>query len=135
MRGGEERSGSCRRWVMVFAATSAYCGGVWPFRRSSTDLLANQREQLERARGSVAAEDAGSTNGACSVVLVEAGSKKIPVIKVIRAETALGLRESKQLADRGGVVAYGLSGGEADRLVTLLTDAGAQARRLDHARA
>lgn len=120
---------------MVFAATSAYCDCVWPFRRSSTDLFANQREQLERARGPVGAEDSGSTNAACSVVLERARSKKIPVIRVIRAETALGLRESKQLADRGGVVAYGLSGEEADRLVTLLTDAGAQARRLDAARA
>jgi ribosomal protein L7/L12 len=116
---------------VVFAAVSAYRWGVWPFRRSSSDLLSQQREQLEQTHGSVAGEYERSTGGASSVVLVAVKSKKIPVIRVIRAETPLDLKESKRLTDRGGVVAYGLSSGEADRLVALLTDAGAAALRVD----
>ncbi|MGH3426706.1 MAG: ribosomal protein L7/L12, partial [Mycobacteriales bacterium] len=102
------------RWLLGVSVAAIGVGGV-----------------LRRWPGSVAGEDARSTGGASSVVLVAVKPKKIPVIRVIRAETALGLKESKRLTDRGGVVAYGLSSGDADRLVGLLTDAGATARRVD----
>jgi large subunit ribosomal protein L7/L12 len=82
--------------------------------------------------GAAAASVAGhSVERSSAVVLLKAGAAKIPLIRVIRAETTLGLRESKHLADEGGVVAYGLSPREADRLVVLLADAGATAERLD----
>jgi ribosomal protein L7/L12 len=59
------------------------------------------------------------------------GSAKIPVIRLLRAETSLGLIECKHVADSGGVVAQGLTISEADRLVGLLRAAGATATRLD----
>ena len=41
-----------------------------------------------------------------AVLLVDAGRKKIPVIKVIRGELGLGLKEAKAVVDAaGGVVA------------------------------
>ena len=63
-----------------------------------------------------------------SVLLVHAGRSKIPVIKVIRSERRIGLKEAKALVDSGGVVAEGLAIDDAQRLVEKLIAAGAQAR-------
>src|SRR5436305_14463655 len=63
-----------------------------------------------------------------SVLLVHAGRSKIPVIKVIRSERRIGLKEAKALGDSGGVVAEGLAIDDAQRLVEKLIAAGAQAR-------
>jgi ribosomal protein L7/L12 len=105
---------------------------MWPFRRSPTELLSQQRAQLGHSQRTIAALDERSADGGASAVMLEAvRSKKIPVIRVIRAETPLGLKESKELADRGGVVADGLTVAGADRLVALLVDAGGAARRVD----
>ncbi len=60
------------------------------------------------------------------VVLKEAGANKINVIKVVRAATNLGLKEAKDLVDKGGqAVKAGVPKEEADKLAKELKDAGA----------
>jgi large subunit ribosomal protein L7/L12 len=60
------------------------------------------------------------------VFLAEAGSSKIPVIKVIRAATGLGLKEAKDVADAAPtVVKEGLSKDDAEALKKELEEAGA----------
>ena len=59
------------------------------------------------------------------VVLKNAGGQKIQVIKVIREVTPLGLKEAKDLADKGGAVKEGLDKEEAEALQKKLKDAGA----------
>jgi large subunit ribosomal protein L7/L12 len=61
------------------------------------------------------------------VVIKTAGANKINVIKVVRAVTALGLKEAKDLVDKGGqVVKAGVPKEEADKLAKELKDAGAE---------
>jgi large subunit ribosomal protein L7/L12 len=60
------------------------------------------------------------------VVLKDAGANKINVIKVVRAATSLGLKEAKDLVDKGGqAVKTGVPKEEADKLAKELKDAGA----------
>lgn len=60
------------------------------------------------------------------VVLKDAGSSKIPVIKVIRAITSLGLKEAKELVDGAPkTVKEGASKEEAEDIKKQLEDAGA----------
>jgi large subunit ribosomal protein L7/L12 len=60
------------------------------------------------------------------VVLKDAGANKINVIKVVRAATNLGLKEAKDLVDKGGQpVKTGVPKEEADKLAKELKDAGA----------
>jgi large subunit ribosomal protein L7/L12 len=61
------------------------------------------------------------------VVLKSAGANKINVIKVVRAVTSLGLKEAKDLVDKGGeAVKKGVPKEEADKLAKELKDAGAE---------
>ena len=61
------------------------------------------------------------------VILKNAGANKINVIKVVRAATTLGLKEAKDLVDKGGeAVKKGLAKEEADKLAKELKDAGAE---------
>ena len=61
------------------------------------------------------------------VILKNAGANKINVIKAVRAATALGLKEAKDLVDKGGeAVKKGLPKEEADKLAKELKDAGAE---------
>jgi len=61
------------------------------------------------------------------VILKNAGANKINVIKVVRAVTALGLKEAKDLVDKGGeAVKKALPKEEADKLAKELKDAGAE---------
>ena len=60
------------------------------------------------------------------VVLKSAGQQKIQVIKVVRAITGLGLKESKDLVDGAPkAVKTGLSKEDAEKLKKELTEAGA----------
>ena len=64
---------------------------------------------------------------AFDVVLKAAGANKINVIKVVRAATNLGLKEAKDLVDKGGqAVKTGVTKEEADKLAKELKDAGAE---------
>jgi large subunit ribosomal protein L7/L12 len=61
------------------------------------------------------------------VILKAAGANKINVIKVVRAATNLGLKEAKDLVDKGGqAVKTGVPKEEADKLAKELKDAGAE---------
>lgn len=60
------------------------------------------------------------------VVLESYGEKKIGVIKVVRAATALGLKEAKDLVEKAPAkVKEGLSKEDAEKLKTSLEEAGA----------
>jgi len=61
------------------------------------------------------------------VILLEAGAKKINVIKEVRSITGLGLKEAKDLVEAGGkAVKEAVSKTEADELKKKLEDAGAK---------
>jgi len=61
-----------------------------------------------------------------NVVIVSAGDKKIPVIKVVREVTTLGLKEAKDLVDNTpSVLKEGISKDEAAKLKAKLEEAGA----------
>jgi len=62
-----------------------------------------------------------------SVILTEAGDKKINVIKEVRAITALGLKEAKDLVEAAPkAVKEGVSKDEAAKIKKQLEDAGAK---------
>jgi large subunit ribosomal protein L7/L12 len=74
-----------------------------------------------------AAPAAKEEKTAFDVVLKAAGANKINVIKVVRAATNLGLKEAKDLVDKGGqAVKSGVPKEEADKLAKELKDAGAE---------
>ena len=61
-----------------------------------------------------------------TVILKSAGEKKVVVIKAVRAITALGLKEAKDLVDGAPKpVKEGVSKADADAIMKQLTDAGA----------
>ena len=60
-----------------------------------------------------------------TVVLKDAGSGKLQVIKVVREITGLGLKEAKDLADNGGNVKENVSADEANEIKAKLEEAGA----------
>ncbi|MEM7745215.1 MAG: 50S ribosomal protein L7/L12 [Pseudomonadota bacterium] len=61
------------------------------------------------------------------VILMEAGDKKINVIKEVRAITALGLKEAKDLVEAGGkAVKEACSKEEAEEIKKKLEEAGAK---------
>jgi large subunit ribosomal protein L7/L12 len=62
-----------------------------------------------------------------NVVLLEAGEKKVNVIKAVRELTGLGLKEAKAVVDGApGVVKEGVSKDEAAAAVKVLEEAGAK---------
>ena len=68
-------------------------------------------------------DDADST---VDVVLTAVGEKKVPVIKVVRAATGLGLKEAKALVDEAPKpVKEGVEKEEGDKLKAELEEAGA----------
>jgi len=60
-----------------------------------------------------------------SIILKDAGSKKIQVIKAVREVTSLGLKEAKDMVDAGGVIKEGISKAEAEELKKKLEEQGA----------
>src|SRR5437764_10563128 len=69
------------------------------------------------------AEEEAST---VDVVLTEVGGQKVPVIKVVRAATGLGLKEAKALVDEAPkAIKEGVERDEADKLKGELEEAGA----------
>ena len=65
---------------------------------------------------------------AYDVVITAAGDKKVAVIKAVRAATDLGLKEAKDLVDGAPkTVKEGASKDDAEALVAVLQEAGAQA--------
>ena len=81
------------------------------------------RSRGRRGGDGAAAEEEKTT---FDVVLTEAGQSKIPVIKVIRELTGLGLKEAKAVADEAPkAVKEGVARDEADQMKAKLEEAGA----------
>ncbi len=59
------------------------------------------------------------------VVLKEAGGQKLKVIKEVRAITGLGLKEAKELVEKGGAIKEAVSKEEAEELKKKLEEVGA----------
>jgi large subunit ribosomal protein L7/L12 len=77
--------------------------------------------------GGAAAPAAAEEKTTFDVVLKGAGQQKIQVIKVVRAITGLGLKESKDLVDGAPKpVKTGVSKEDAEKIKKELTDAGAE---------
>jgi large subunit ribosomal protein L7/L12 len=75
-----------------------------------------------------AANDAGPAKDTFDLVLTASGDKKINVIKEVRAITALGLKEAKDLVEGAlpKTLKEGLKKDEADKFKKLLEEAGAK---------
>ena len=74
------------------------------------------------ADGGGAEEEASTVD----VVLTEVGGQKVPVIKVVRAATGLGLKEAKAMVDEAPkAIKEGIDREEADKLKADLEEAGA----------
>ncbi|MDQ2940156.1 MAG: 50S ribosomal protein L7/L12 [Actinomycetota bacterium] len=72
--------------------------------------------------GEAGAEEATTVD----VVLTEFGGQKVPVIKVVRTATGLGLKEAKALVDEAPkAIKEGIEREEADKLKADLEEAGA----------
>ena len=68
----------------------------------------------------------GDDSGTVDVVLAEVGGQKVPVIKVVRSATGLGLKEAKALVDEAPkAIKEGVEREEADKLKAELEEAGA----------
>jgi large subunit ribosomal protein L7/L12 len=78
------------------------------------------------AAGPAAAEEVEEKTS-FDVILVSAGDKKIPVLKVVREITGLGLKEAKDLVDNAPKpVKEGVTKEEAADIKAKLEEAGAQ---------
>ena len=74
------------------------------------------------AAPAAAVEEGPST---VTVTLANAGANKLPVIKLVREATGLGLKEAKDIADNGGVIKENISSDEANELKAKFEEAGA----------
>jgi large subunit ribosomal protein L7/L12 len=75
-----------------------------------------------------AAEAAAEEQSEFSAVLTEVGPNKIPVIKVVRELTQLGLKEAKDLVDAAPkAIKEGVTREEADKIKAALEEQGAKA--------
>ena len=96
------------------------------------DLVKAIEEEFGVSAVAAAEPAAGAVAGAAEektsfdVVLKEAGANKIPVIKVVRDATGLGLKEAKDLVDGAPkTVKEGVSKDEAEELKAKFEEAGA----------
>jgi large subunit ribosomal protein L7/L12 len=80
------------------------------------------------AAGGGAEGDGGgeAESATVDVVLTEVGGQKVPVIKVVRSATGLGLKEAKAIVDEAPkAIKEGVDREEADKLKAELEEAGA----------
>jgi large subunit ribosomal protein L7/L12 len=71
-------------------------------------------------------EGGAEESSTVDVILKEVGGQKVPVIKVVRSATGLGLKEAKALVDEAPkAIKEGVERDEADKLKTELEEAGA----------
>jgi large subunit ribosomal protein L7/L12 len=90
---------------------------------SATAVAAAAPAAAAGGDGDGGGEEASST---VDVVITEVGGQKVPVIKVVRAATGLGLKEAKALVDAApGPIKEGVERDEADKLKADLEEAGA----------
>jgi len=78
------------------------------------------------AAGAPADGGAAEESSTVDVVLTEVGGQKVPVIKVVRGATGLGLKEAKAIVDAAPkAIKEGIEREEADKLKAELEEAGA----------
>jgi large subunit ribosomal protein L7/L12 len=78
------------------------------------------------AAGAPAEGGGAEESSTVDVVLTEVGGQKVPVIKVVRAATGLGLKEAKAIVDEAPkAIKEGIEREEADKLKAELEEAGA----------
>jgi len=71
-------------------------------------------------------EGGAEESSTVDVILKEVGGQKVPVIKVVRSATGLGLKEAKALVDEAPkAIKEGIERDEADKLKAELEEAGA----------
>ena len=80
------------------------------------------------AGGAVAGwEESGGAKDSFDIELTEIGDQKINVIKVVKAELGLGLKDAKELVEKAPVVIKeGVKAEEAEALKAKLEEAGAK---------
>ena len=89
---------------------------------SATAVAAAAPAGAPAGDGAAAEEEATTVD----VVLTEVGGQKVPVIKVVRAATGLGLKEAKALVDEAPkAIKEGIEREEGDKLKADLEEAGA----------
>ncbi len=71
------------------------------------------------------AEAAAEEKTEFDVILKEPGGQKLQVIKEVRAITGLGLKEAKDLVEKGGAIKEGISKEEAEEIKKKLEAVGA----------
>lgn len=77
------------------------------------------------AAAPAAATEEAAGPSTVTVTLTAAGPNKLPVIKLIKEITGLGLKEAKDLADNGGNIKENIPTSEADELKAKFEEAGA----------
>jgi large subunit ribosomal protein L7/L12 len=78
------------------------------------------------AAGGGEADGGAEESSTVDVVITEVGGQKVPVIKVVRNATGLGLKEAKAVVDASpGPVKEGVEREEAEKLKAELEEAGA----------
>ena len=77
------------------------------------------------AAAPAAAVEEAAEPATVTVTLTAAGPNKLPVIKLIKEITGLGLKEAKDLADNGGNIKENIPTSEADELKAKFEEAGA----------
>jgi large subunit ribosomal protein L7/L12 len=78
------------------------------------------------AAGGDGADGGAEESSTVDVVLTEVGGQKVPVIKVVRAATGLGLKEAKALVDEAPkAIKEGAERDEAEKLKADLEEVGA----------
>jgi large subunit ribosomal protein L7/L12 len=78
------------------------------------------------AAGSGEADGGSEESSTVDVVITEVGGQKVPVIKVVRNATGLGLKEAKAVVDAApGPVKEGVEREDAEKLKAELEEAGA----------
>ena len=76
--------------------------------------------------GPAAAADAAEEKTEFDVILKDVGSEKIKVIKVVREQTGLGLKEAKEVVDNAPKpVKEGVSKEEAEKIAAAFKEVGA----------
>ena len=77
--------------------------------------------------GAAAGGEAAAEKTEFDVVLVDAGSSKMGVIKAVKEITGLGLKEAKEIVDNAPkAIKEGIAKAEADEIAAKLGDAGAK---------
>jgi large subunit ribosomal protein L7/L12 len=78
------------------------------------------------AAGGGGDEGGAEESSTVDVILKEVGGQKVPVIKVVRSATGLGLKEAKAIVDEAPkAIKEGVDRDEADKLKAELEEAGA----------